>query len=223
MSVSGNLPPQAYTRDVLMKAFEWLNTQPPSVRERAGTADSLVALYLQAKRRGATADGTPLQWEQPSPASVEAFKADLKNLAEGLRQFDDPHAPPPHFESASAATPAPNTEASFDDGLFGFRPPPVQPPTAPAQNLSPNSASATNLQSGSPVVPPPGVGPAPGVAQPEVATVAAKVTAPFALDPQSQAWILDVQKRLHLSSEGDALRTLLAIGYERLRDLLPRS
>jgi hypothetical protein len=34
---------------------------------------------------------------------------------------------------------------------------------------------------------------------------------------------LEVQSRLNLSTEDDALRTLIAIGYERIRDLLPRS
>lgn len=195
MSVSGNLPPQAYTREVLMKAFEWSQTQPQSVMERAGSADALVALYLQAKRRGTAADGTPLQWEQPTPASVEAFKADLKNLAEGLRQFDDDSFAPPH-------TTNPPAQAGHESGpAVSFKSPPVNPP--PAATFSGPQAS-------------------PYLASPAPTPKTAEGVS-SRLDPKSRQWILEVQSRLNLSTEDDALRTLIAIGYERIRDLLPRS
>src|SRR3954468_11192236 len=82
------IPPQAYTRDTLVKAIEWLTTQPPAVRERANSADLIVSHYLQARRQAAA-----IQME--APVSQENFKADLRHLAEDLKQFEEPSAPPP--------------------------------------------------------------------------------------------------------------------------------
>ncbi|MCB0356424.1 MAG: hypothetical protein KDD40_05425, partial [Bdellovibrionales bacterium] len=87
-----NLPPQAYTRDVFASAYEWLQTQSDSIRELAQTPDDLVALYLQARRHGHLNN-------TESTRSSKSFKNDLKNLAEGLRQFEENHSP-----SASAVT-----------------------------------------------------------------------------------------------------------------------
>lgn len=87
MAMTTNLPPQAYTRDTLVKAIEWLQTQPPTVRERATSADLLVNIYLQARRRAAV--------QMEAPVSGENFKSDLKHLVEDLKQFEEPSAPPP--------------------------------------------------------------------------------------------------------------------------------
>jgi hypothetical protein len=105
-----NLPPQAYTRDTLVAAYEWLQSQPGSIREMAQNPNALVALYLQSKRRVA-----------PPPAtmpSTDAFKKDLQTLAEGLKQFEDPRAQIP------VQTP-----------VQQVAPPPVQQMTTPPQPL----------------------------------------------------------------------------------------
>ena len=81
------LPPQAYTRDILAHAYEWLKNQPGSVRELASSADNLVALYLQSKRRikdGVQSYDLNSDVAQKSKAQ---FKNELKNLSEGLKQF----------------------------------------------------------------------------------------------------------------------------------------
>jgi hypothetical protein len=83
-----NLPPQAYTRDTLVKAIDWVNTQSPAVRERANSADLVVSYYLQARRR------TDAQ-QMEAPISGEAFKADLKHLAQDLKKFEEPAPPQP--------------------------------------------------------------------------------------------------------------------------------
>src|SRR5665213_3819607 len=86
MAMTTNLPPQAYTRDTLVKAIEWLSGQPPSVRERASSADLVVSYYMQACRKSAA--------HLEAPVSGANFKSDLKHLAEDLKQFEEPTAPP---------------------------------------------------------------------------------------------------------------------------------
>ncbi len=108
MAIGTNLPPQAYTRDTLTTAFAWLQTQPESVRRSATTPESLVGLYTRNQRFGpenttvnkniSTAPISPLAGDDDltelslteAPISAQNFKTDLKTLAEGLKQFDDP-------------------------------------------------------------------------------------------------------------------------------------
>jgi hypothetical protein len=86
MTGYGSVPPQAYTRDTLVKAIDWVAHQPESLRAQATNADTLVALYLQSKRRG-----TPSTY----PVSGESFTEDLKSLAKDLEQFSTPASAPP--------------------------------------------------------------------------------------------------------------------------------
>lgn len=84
MATGPTLPPQAYTREILTSAFNWLQSQPESVKKLATTPDALVGLFMRAQRYGASS------MEADAPVSSQAFMSDLKNLAEGLKQFDDP-------------------------------------------------------------------------------------------------------------------------------------
>jgi hypothetical protein len=153
MAMTTGLPPQAYTRDILVQAFEWWSTQPPAVKERATTADAIVSYYLQARRRGAI--------NPDAPISGEAFKADLRTLAEGLKQFEDSVAPPIPLRS-QAPTPTP------------------QPAPPPQSGVVVWSVDARSIQ-------------------------AAK----------------EIQNRLNLGSEIEALRMLVTLGVERSRQLFP--
>jgi hypothetical protein len=85
MAIGSSVPPRAYTRETLTTAFNWLQSQPDSVRTKATTPDALVGLYMQAQRGGAFAQG----FDAEAPVSSQAFMSDLKNLAEGLKEFDD--------------------------------------------------------------------------------------------------------------------------------------
>ena len=66
------LPPQAYTKEILLKAYQWLMSQDSSIKEIATTPDILVSLYLKATRDGDSV------LERPS---IKNFKNELKNLA----------------------------------------------------------------------------------------------------------------------------------------------
>jgi hypothetical protein len=77
------IPPQAYTKDVLLKAYSWLQNQNNSIKEMASTPDVLVSLYLKAHR-----DGDDVL-ERPS---IKNFKKELKSLAEMMGEFETPIA-----------------------------------------------------------------------------------------------------------------------------------
>ncbi len=79
----GNLPPQAYTREVVATAYNWLQAQPENIRRQAQNTDHLVSLYLRAKRN--TENAQTLE-QEPAPG-VENFRSQLKNLATEIQQF----------------------------------------------------------------------------------------------------------------------------------------
>jgi len=88
MSGSFFVPPQAYTRSDLVKAFEWVKTQPKVVQERARDADSLVGLYLHARRQNLSPSRNRQQMIDESSPSAEAFREDLKSLSEAFKEFE---------------------------------------------------------------------------------------------------------------------------------------
>lgn len=73
------LPPQAYTKETLLKAYSWLQNQPEHIRELATTPDILVSLYLKAHRDGDSSLDRP---------SILNFKSELKNLAGMMGEFE---------------------------------------------------------------------------------------------------------------------------------------
>lgn len=168
MAIS-NFPPQAYTRDVLASAYEWMRSQSPSTRELAHDSDSLVALYLQSRRRGTNSQSTQNQPLAMGPSGAESFKQELKNLSEGLKQFDTPAN-----TGATSVVPASSGVAT---------PAPVMPVSA-----------AVSLGS----------------------------SAILSLDAKSQEQIQKVRVGLNLGSENEALRMLIALGYDRVREILPK-
>ena len=171
-----NLPPQAYTRDVLVKAIDWVATQSPTMRERASSADALVSMYLQARRRAS-------EWQHEAPVSGENFRNDLKHLAEDLKQFEEPSAPPQVNHVPHVHVPEMRYEAPLPP------PPPVQQPPPPKAYTAP---------------PPP---------------VAA---GGWVIDSRTLSAAKEIQARLNLSSDAEALRFLVTLGIERARQMFPQ-
>lgn len=93
------LPPQAYTKETLVKAYAWLQSQSEGIKELATTPDVLVSLYLKAKLQGEAA------LERPS---IQNFKNELKNLAGMIGDFEviEPESPAPtvRYRSQDAKT-----------------------------------------------------------------------------------------------------------------------
>jgi hypothetical protein len=173
MAIS-NTPPQAYTREVLAQAFNWLKSQHPNIRERANSADALVTLFLQAKRFPSPAVSA---WEQNSEVGAKAFRTDLKNLAQGFKDFEG---------------------GAFENS--GFEGDKVEELTTQQQTVQ--TVTTTQL----------------------LATRAACAVAPALQrewDDRTLEIIVDVQKRLNLSTEMEALRLLVVYGYDKLKSNLP--
>lgn len=92
------LPPQAYTRETLQKAYNWLLTQSPSIKDMARNQDILVSLYLKAQRNGDAALEAP---------SIQNFKKELKSLATMMGDFQPSEAAPVTAPKSAAAMTAP--------------------------------------------------------------------------------------------------------------------
>ena len=88
------LPPQAYTKDILQKAYTWLLTQSPAIKEIASSQEMLIGLYLKAQRSGEASLETP---------SIQNFKQELKSLA-GIMGDLQPSAPPPPTQTQAASS-----------------------------------------------------------------------------------------------------------------------
>ena len=165
--MSVNLPPQAYTREVMGQAYEWLQSQPPKVREMATSMDAVVGLFLQHRRRG---DSAPMS---TSPISSQKFKENLQSLADGMKKFE------------SSQNPKPQPQLDFSDKT---------PPSPPKPTYEAPSPKQDN--------PPP---------------------MSFHLNTRTQQNLERVRQSLNLSSHDEALRMLVELGFERIKEILPKS
>lgn len=149
----------------------------------ATSTDQLVSLYLHAKKRGQAFSNT-------NPVSSQIFKEDLKNLAEGLKQFEKNEHEPYREKPPSAANPITN----------------------PTANPLPSSSGKLNTRASSQT------SPMTSQSDPEIE----KINELDLLDPRSLELVRQTQRAFNLSSENEALRMLISVGYERIRDHLPR-
>lgn len=150
------LPPQAYTKENLHKAYAWLLTQPTSIKEMAATQEILISLYLTAQRNGEASLETP---------SIQNFKQELKSLANmmGDLQGQPSVSVNAHTNAQAAAT-----------------------VMTPPQHTEPPTTMSVNAT---------------------------------ALDKASLSAIHDVKQTLNLSSDTEALRALIALGYKQFKKI----
>lgn len=191
----GTLPPQAYTREMLTQAFQWVQTQPEGIRKLADSADALVGLYLRAKRSG------DANLENSAPVSTENFRKSLKSLATELEQFSNTSTAPvmpsipnqfvldiPDSVINSESKSGPSNllhKTSVKSDLTFIEKPPAQTEAFEARNGQLHKDSNNFNQ----------------------------------LDPKTQSILVKVQNRFNLSSENEALRMLVSLGYEHLEKL----
>lgn len=230
-------PPQAYTRETLIKAYQWLQSQSPQVREVATTPDLLISLFQKAQMQGKDS------LERPT---LQNFKNELRSLAGMMGEFDDgqtppaahPHAPQGHGASTSSATMPAGTQMPLM-----AQPNPQPPPVAPRPQMPPPHGEVTQHphvhQAMSPRREPmPSPEPAylpsapaqagsysPNLPQAGPASVPRRAVADgvsIALDSKSLEWLEEIQRELNLESPAEALRLALSVGYGRLADLFPK-
>jgi hypothetical protein len=99
------LPPEAYTNRELAQAFAWLATQPEHIQRLGTSKEAVISLFKRAYR-----GGDQKMTESPTMSS-DAFQSDLKNLADVVRTFDGPKAPP---ASTFQAPPAPVQQSNLE-------------------------------------------------------------------------------------------------------------
>ncbi len=227
------LPPQAYTKETLVKAYQWLQHQNETIKEMATTPDIMVSLYMRAKIQG---EGS---LERPS---IQNFKNELKNLAGMMGEFDvlEPQAPAP----SQAPTPAAgHLPPNFVQGGMG-KTLGVSPTTqGGVSNATPNGYPNANLN-----------GPLNGAAigswsenthgnlsansntqqtrpmnqtelnLPPLGSINSSTfpkNRPLPdLDTRSWLMIQEVKNQLNLSSDQEALRVLISVGHVKLKALM---
>lgn len=119
------LPPQAYTKETLTKAYMWLAHQNASIKELATTPDILVSLFLKAQRNGTEALDAP---------SIQNFKNELKSLAGLMGELENKNTTVMTPVQPSPPVPPPvQTQMSFQTRQMSFQ----QQPQLPQQPYHP--------------------------------------------------------------------------------------
>lgn len=203
-----HLPPQAYTKETLIQAYNWLRSQPPHVQELAKSPDVLVALYSKAQMHGEN---------YLSRTNLQGFKTELKNLAHMMGEFE---------ESSEAG--APKGTVGKSTGVVN--------PNPPANNTIQvaNSMAMPSVGAGIPPMPTmsngamlnpalsnfPSVPVEPGLPLFNALTSLPSVTGQdlrSVLDSRSWTMIQEVKNHFNLSTETEAVRLLIAMGYQKMR------
>lgn len=196
------IPPQAYTKDSLLKAYSWLQNQDSSIKEMATTPDILVSLYLKATR-----DGDAVL-ERPS---IQNFKHELKQLAGMMGEFEKEiieekiQKEQSKTVAASIAAAAPDLSQSFvsaglEKAMESFNSQ-SQPTPFMSSSMPVSSASAVVKNSA------------------ENVNKKGDVSLLNGLDAKSLVLISEIKTNLNLSSDLEALKFLIQTGYNRAKKL----
>ncbi len=213
-----NLPPQAYTKDDVAKAYVWIQGQPDYVRNMATSKETLVALYLQSRRNG------NLSLEKTAPVSSKDFQSQLKNLASELSQFEDAKKTEnkvsvPVVSKTFAPTSTP-TASSANSTIKAEAPAISKSEIAPAvenavtvETLPQSTIQKTFEEFKS----------RPQNFENPLPSHASKKMFQFQIDPRSEQIIRSVKAQLNMESEHDIIRMLLVLGFDRIKGLFPNN
>lgn len=169
------IPPQAYTKDSLLKAYAWLQNQDSSLKEMATTPDILVSLYLKATRDGDAALDRP---------SIQNFKYELKQLAGLMGEFEK------------------------ENPVVDSKPKPLESLVAPSLPKKEAQKPAESLNLDFPAL------------ERKFNQQVASLPQGLELDSSSMALIAEVKQKLNLSSNNEALKMLIQVGYNKTKKLL---
>lgn len=190
------MPPQAYTKEVLAAAFDWLADQPEYVRQKISSSDDLVGTYLKSTR---------LKTEfNRDLSSAKNFRNELQDLAQNLKQFEEK-------EEQVVKVDKPERNDHFEMPAQGFNPTAVTL-SKEAQIFKPQ---AQVLEEKETLVKPPAV-----------VSVSVAKTAKldegeivFKIDQKTQKALDMAKDKLNLSSDSEALRVLVSLGEKHLKKL----
>ena len=184
------LPPQAYTKETLLKAYAWMQNQNESIKNLATTPDILVSLFLKAKMNGDSILEGP---------SIQNFKSELKNLAGMMGEFESKVSRPAMSYQRPLERPAePAPERHAEQLREQPRPPERPMPIAPDRPMN-FDAETTSMER-------PPEAPAPSAHG-------------WSLDYRSQTMIREVKNTFNLTSDQEALRMLISVGFKRMKTL----
>lgn len=149
-------PPQAYTKELLTQAYDWLAKQPESIRYQARDADSLVQLFKYSQRYSSQEHSVAIEGIQ-RPSS-DTFKGELKSLLgmmdqlenetqEESRSVDSSPQPSPVMPTYSASHSRANgaqryhvssvtEERTRTNQIFEVPAPPIPVPSAPSKEAT---------------------------------------------------------------------------------------
>lgn len=266
MTITNGWPPQAYTKETLAEAFEWLKAQPDNVKALAKDSSTLVSLYRNYQFRSQEGFSSPADSvsaaasgsDTIAPVSGEHFKTELKTLAEGLKEFapsptvnslnensgtapvrpltpSPAQARPQDFVEATATAPmaTPSSAPMMSSQQFMHEPQPQNMNAYHPYVISPHAPHHRPQNS----TPPPHVKPghldsfASESHNSQAATIAshrAQGSGPAVggglaalLDVTSGERIALIRDKMNLSSDQEALRMLISLGFARLKNILP--
>ena len=196
------LPPQAYTKETLLKAYHWVQSQAPSIREMAITPDILVSLYLKASRDG------DHSLERPS---IQNFKSELKSLAGMMGELDGPLPTtsktssmgnsPPQQKTSPSLTQGSNLQVPFHENVSPL------PEPSTLSNQRPSFLQGPSLSIQTP----------PSSPRSEPLREEDK---DLSLDGRSLELVREIRRDFNLSSDGEAIRMLIQIGFSKAKILL---
>lgn len=191
-----DLPPQAYTREILVQAYDWLQNQPPSVRELARSADEMVSLFKQQQR-------------SRSKPHTDEFKSGLKDLAQSIKKFDEEEETPSALSDSSSLTPSSEYTSPLPSlGSSPYSSPPSSPESSSPFSTQPPPSSYSSPASSSPSEPP----------SPPSSLLSSDT---MDLDEKTKVSLYITRERLNLSSNNEALRVLVVLGLEKIKELFP--
>lgn len=129
------LPPQAFTKETLQRAYQWLLQQNSSIKEIATSQDVLVSLYLKAQRNGEASLETP---------TIQNFKQELKSLAHLIGDLNGQTGNGSGSVTANAAPQNSHLAQTYPAGASIFSPNQPSPPSS-GQNSAPPSPGLKDL------------------------------------------------------------------------------
>lgn len=234
------MPPQAYTKEVLATAFDWLSRQNESVKKSIRNSDDLVGLYLRSTRLKDGGSGQIQSTSQnpagynPDLSSAKSFRSELQGLAQNLKQFEEKPALPPelkvepdylHELSLMMSTQAAAQSAAPSASSSGFAP---NTSLLQAAGIQTAPTPKVNVDFQQPAIPNHKVTPQNThnndeqymtTTKENTTAVETADTVLLKLDKKTISAINLAKERLNLSSNTEAIRVLVSLGEKHLKKI----